>query len=182
VLHADTPRVVPCGNGSYDDQPALQVLSCAARAGTGVTLVVGGVEVLRCSPGDNGCPSDGRWLYNSAFTFAPNGSVISVTRKTHLFVEAGCLDAAQIRPTTFPVSVDASHTVNVGVVICYDIEYSANVEGALSAGADVLAVLMNWMNTIPVSSAQALQQAVSYHYNTTIVAVSDGRVVVMWVG
>lgn len=143
-------------------------------------IVIGAVEVVTCNAHDPACPPDGRWLYNTAFAMGNNGSVLAKYRKAHLFSESACLDAAAPAAVAFALP-GPPPTLTIGLLVCYDIEYHASVSGVLALGVDAIALPMQWLNTIPVSSAQALQQAVSWAYNTTLVAVRRLICVCSWV-
>ena len=144
-------------------------------AASGVAAAVfGAVERVACNDTVPACPSDGYWLFNSVFGISSNGSIVAKYHKAHLFSESVCLDAAPVASTVFALPIGGS-TVRIGLLDCYDIEFNASVNAALQAGVDVLVLPMQWMNTVPVSSAQALVQGASWYYNTTILAVGSWR-------
>ena len=179
-VFSDTRGVVPCGNPAYSDQPILQQLSCGLASSGAAAVVVGAVESVSCT-GQESCPPDGQWLYNVALGVGGDGSILAVYRKAHLFSEASCLDPGTPMPVTFTATLPGGARASVGLLVCYDVEFHAAVASLVAAGADAIALPMQWMNTVPVSSAQALQQAVSYAYNTTLLAVRQSVCLAMCV-
>jgi predicted amidohydrolase len=94
--------------------------------------------------------------------------VLAKYQKSDLFSTASCLDAAPVAAAFFLAPVGAAPArsgrlsapsiIRVGLLDCYDIEFAASVTAALQQGVDALALPMSWENTVPVSSAVALQQ------------------------
>lgn len=76
-------------------------------------------------------------LHNSAVFIDERGVVRGRHRKTHLFGE---IDRAYFTPGSQPATVVQYRGVQVGVMICYDVEFPENVRMAALAGADLLAV------------------------------------------
>lgn len=83
--------------------------------------------------------ADGELVRNSA-VIADRGEVLGVYRKAHLWDAEKDLFAPGEEP---PLVVDTS-IGRVGVMICYDAEFPEWVRLAAQAGADLLAVPVNW--------------------------------------
>jgi predicted amidohydrolase len=98
---------------------ALDRVGAAARA-AGATVVIGGPEAV---PGG---------IANSAFVFAPDGSLAGVYRKTHLFgAERGAF-----------VPGDAIEPIaGLGVMVCFDVEFPEVARTLVLRGAEVLVTI-----------------------------------------
>lgn len=76
-------------------------------------------------------------LYNNAVFIDDRGAVGGRHHKTHLFGE---IDRAYFTPGSQPATVVQYRGVNIGVMICYDVEFPENVRMSALAGAHLLAV------------------------------------------
>lgn len=85
------------------------------------------------------CETDGGTLYNSAAVISHAG-VLGVYRKTHLWDE----EKAIFTPGTERPPVVATPVGDVGVMICYDLEFPEMPRSLALAGADLIAVPTNW--------------------------------------
>ncbi|TJZ44158.1 carbon-nitrogen hydrolase family protein [Streptomyces piniterrae] len=95
-----------------------------------------GIAILYGYPerpaGDPGGP-----VYNSAQLIGPDGTRLANYRKTHLF---GCFEREWFTPGDTPVVQAQLDGVQIGIMICYDVEFPENVRAHALAGTDLLLV------------------------------------------
>jgi predicted amidohydrolase len=101
----------------------------AVEAARGRAVVIGGFCELT---------ADGH-VYNSAAVVDGSG-VIDVYRKTHLWDR----EKLYFRPGTQPPRVLDTPAGRIGVLICYDLEFPELTRALALAGAELLAVPVNW--------------------------------------
>ncbi|HWD68676.1 MAG TPA: nitrilase-related carbon-nitrogen hydrolase [Solirubrobacteraceae bacterium] len=101
----------------------------AQEASRGDAVVIGGF----CELGD-----DGR-VFNSAAVVDRDG-VLAVYRKLHLWHD----EASWFTPGERPAPVVETRHGAVGVGVCYDIEFPELTRGLALAGAELIALPMNW--------------------------------------
>jgi predicted amidohydrolase len=101
----------------------------AVEAARGRAVVIGGF----CELGEDG------HLYNSAAVVDGTG-VIGVYRKTHLWDR----EKLYFRPGVEPPRVFDTTAGQIGVLICYDLEFPELTRTVALAGAELLAVPSNW--------------------------------------
>jgi predicted amidohydrolase len=101
----------------------------AAAAARGPSIVIGGF----CEHGDDGL------LYNSAAVVDGSG-VVGVYRKLHLWDrEKLVFEPGSIQPPVFDTPQG-----QIGVIICYDLEFPELARILALAGAELIAVPTNW--------------------------------------
>jgi N-carbamoylputrescine amidase len=138
VLHE--PLVRPCAEDVAAPGPALTAWSEAA-ARTGATVVAGFPEV-----------EDGR-LYNSAAVFGPDGQLLAVYRKLHLF--AGEQDVFTPGDRGLPiVEVDG---IRLGVLVCYDLRFPEAVRIHALRDVDLVAVPTAWVGGFDAPDTRAAE-------------------------
>lgn len=86
--------------------------------------------------------------YNTSVLLGPDGAIVAIYRKIHLFdvaVDAGPVDteSARVRPGDAPVCADVDG-VRVGLSICYDVRFPELYRSLALAGAEVLTVPANF--------------------------------------
>jgi predicted amidohydrolase len=89
--------------------------------------------------------ADGR-IYNAAQCISPQGQALLHYRKTHLYGE---LDRAQFSAAAVPENQPALTHINgwnLGLLICYDVEFPENTRRLALAGADLVLVPTANMN------------------------------------
>lgn len=133
----------------------------AAEAAHGDAVVIGGF----CEIG-----GDGR-VFNSAAVVDADG-VIAVYRKLHLWND----EASWFTPGEQPAPVVDTRHGRIGVGICYDIEFPELTRGLALAGAELIALPMNWPREHRLaageSTPQLLARATAY-FSHVFVAVCD---------
>ena len=86
-----SPQLVkwnPClGPHRFNDTEVLQRLSCMAIKGD-MFLVANLGTKQPCHSSDQGCPSDGRYQFNTNVVFSNNGTLVDRYRKHNLYFEA----------------------------------------------------------------------------------------------
>lgn len=97
--------------------PALVRASCMARSAN-VTIVLNMGEVLPCS-GDENCPDDGHYQYNTQIALAESGQLIGKYHKSHLYYEP---QFDEPRPPEIRY-FDTSFGVRFGMMICFDVMF-----------------------------------------------------------
>lgn len=85
------------------------------------------------------CERDADTLFNSAAVITQAG-VIAVYRKTHLWDE----EQAIFEPGSAPAPIVQTPLGNLGVLICYDLEFPEMPRGLALGGAEIIAVPTNW--------------------------------------
>jgi 5-aminopentanamidase len=82
------------------------------------------------------CERDGRRLFNSAVLVGPDGRLLAVHRKCHLY---GAMEGALFAPGDALALVELER-LRVGILICYDLEFPESVRALALAGAELVAV------------------------------------------
>lgn len=75
-------------------------------------------------------------VYNSALLIDRNGSTRANYRKTHLY---GCYEKSFFKPGD-TLLIAELEGLNIGILICYDVEFPEAVRALVNAGADFIAV------------------------------------------
>ncbi len=76
-------------------------------------------------------------VYNAAVLIDENGNLLHIYRKTHLF---GDIDRDAYSAGDTHSAIVNLHGFNIGILICYDVEFAENVRTLALAGADLIAV------------------------------------------
>lgn len=106
------------------DGPWVRRLQAMAR-GAGCALVTGLAERA------------GADLFNTALAIGPGGEILARYRKIQLF---GPMERAVFRPGDDPAPVFALGGRQVGLLICYDIEFAGHAAGLAARGAEAILV------------------------------------------
>jgi deaminated glutathione amidase len=124
----------PLARTGTEGSPIQSALSAWAKA-LGVTIVGGGMPVASDDP---------ERPYNSAVAFGPDGRLLEVYNKVHLFdVDLAdgtrLSESARTKPGAAPASVDVLG-FRVGMSICYDVRFPELYRRLVDQGAEVLLV------------------------------------------
>lgn len=116
------------------DGPLVSALSDLARA-AGVLLVAGSI-VERAGSED---------IHNTALAFDPDGELVSVYRKVHLFSFGDARESDVLRPGGEPATFDWEGAgARVGLSICYDLRFPELYRRQVDDGAELLLVVSAW--------------------------------------
>lgn len=135
VLHE--PLLRPVSESVHRPGRALTTWSQAA-ARTGSVVVAGFPEV------------DGERLYNAAAVFGPDGQLLDVYRKLHLF--AGEQDV--FTPGDRGLPIVEVEGLRIGVLVCYDLRFPESVRIHAVRGVDLIAVPTAWVGGFDVPDQQ----------------------------
>ncbi|MEV6793560.1 nitrilase-related carbon-nitrogen hydrolase [Streptomyces sp. NPDC051320] len=163
------PELATCG---YVFHSAAETASCAVSARGRVvaewSAAVSGDMVVVAGFAERG--TDGL-IHNSA-ALVDSGGVRAVHRKAHLWDR----EKLFFEPGDRPAPVVETAFGNVGVLICYDLEFPEYTRRAALDGADLLAVPVNWP-LIPRPRGERPPEVVigqaAARVNRTVVAVCD---------
>jgi deaminated glutathione amidase len=83
--------------------------------------------------------------YNSLVALGPDGALLGVSRKVHLYDSFGFRESDKLRPGPVePVVLDVG-SVRVGLMTCYDLRFPEFSRLLVDAGADTLCVPAAWV-------------------------------------
>lgn len=113
--------------------------------------------------------------YNTILTIGPDGNLLALYRKIHLFDSQGFQESLHIKPATDlrPVTFDVDGTV-FGVLTCYDLRFPELARSISDTGAQVLLVPSSWVPG-PGKTDQwnILTRARAMDYGVFVIAVSQ---------
>ncbi|WP_028926017.1 carbon-nitrogen hydrolase family protein [Pseudonocardia acaciae] len=117
------------------DGPFLTSVRDATRA-AGVTTVVGLVERLS---------DDEARASNTLAAIAPDGSLVGVYRKVHLYDAFGYAESDKIRPAEIvePLTFDLGE-IRFGAMTCYDVRFPEMARTLVDAGATAIVLPAAW--------------------------------------
>jgi deaminated glutathione amidase len=122
------------GNAEPLDGPFLTSAREGVRA-AGVTAVVGLIEEI----------DDEALVYNTLAVIAPDGELIGVYRKVHLYDAFGYRESDVLRPAeiTEPLTFDLGE-LRFGAMTCYDIRFPEMARTLVDAGATAIVLPAAW--------------------------------------
>ncbi|WP_407316786.1 carbon-nitrogen hydrolase family protein [Isoptericola halotolerans] len=126
------------------DGPFVTTLrTLAARHGVGV---VAGTTLPGGEPGPD---DDGpRRAVNAVVAVGPDGDLVGVYRKVHLYDAFGTRESDRLEPgpaDAEPLTVRVGD-LTFGVITCYDLRFPESARRVVDAGADVLVVPAAWVD------------------------------------
>ena len=83
--------------------------------------------------------------YNSLVALGPDGSLLGVSRKVHLYDSFGFRESAKLRPGPVEPVVLGVGSARVGLMTCYDLRVPEFSRLLVDAGADTLCVPAAWV-------------------------------------
>lgn len=151
----------------FNDTEVLQRLSCMAIKGD-MFLVANLGTKQPCHSSDPGCPSDGRYQFNTNVVFSSNGSLVARYRKHNLYFEAAFDSPARVDHTVF----DTPFAGRFGVFTCFDILFLEPAVRLLRRDAAVRHVVYPaaWMNQLPLLAAVQIQSAFAVAFGVSVLA------------
>ena len=119
---------------------------------------------------------DGR-VYNTALIMAPDGEILGLYDKTHLFDAYGYRESEKIAPGNELFEPIEACGARVGVAICFELRYPEIFRAQALAGAEVVVVPAAWYRgSLKEEALRVLAQARSHENTTyTIVAALAGE-------
>ncbi|KAJ6254760.1 biotinidase-related [Anaeramoeba flamelloides] len=168
------PCLNRCGSFNLDkDSRILKQLSCVARNYSMVLVVAGLNEYVPCSRDrDQGCPSDGKYQYNTAVAFDEQGYLIAKYHKTHLYVEELKLFDKVSNPQ--PVYFKTSFGVTFGMIVCFDIMFPNPIVDYVHLGINNFIFSTFWNNVLPTITSSQMELAVSKVARGNLLASNHG--------
>jgi len=127
-------------------------------------------DIQRCIANVSGCPSDGRFQYNTQVAFSEEGELLAKYHKSHLFGEV----QFDQPPTPDVVYFDTSFGVRFGMLICFDILFEEPQKQLYQLGVTDLVFSTWWINYPPMLTATQVQQAISYQAQINLLAAGSG--------
>lgn len=126
------------------DGPFLTAAREGVRA-AGVTAVVGLVEKLAVAGEVVEKDDDGERASNTLAAIAPDGELIGVYRKVHLYDAFGYRESDKIRPAEIvePLMFDLGD-IKFGAMTCYDIRFPEMARTLVDAGATAVVLPAAW--------------------------------------
>ena len=88
---------------------------------------------------------DGGRPYNTLAAVHPDGSLVGVSRKVHMYDSFGYRESDRLRAGPVDPVVLEVGAVNVGVMTCYDLRFPEYARLLVDAGADTLCVPAAWV-------------------------------------
>ncbi|NXY14212.1 VNN1 Pantetheinase, partial [Atrichornis clamosus] len=164
----------------FGPAPVQERLSCMARNNS-IYVVANIGDKKPCGSDDPGCPSDGRYQYNTDVVFDPRGKLVARYHKYNLFmVEAQFNYPKEAEVVTFETPFG-----KFGIFTCFDILfYEPAVVLVSKMQVDTVLFPTAWMNVLPFltavefHSAWAMGMRVNFlaanTHNTTIAMTGSG--------
>ncbi|XP_055272748.1 biotinidase [Moschus berezovskii] len=150
----------------FSDTEVLQRLSCMAR--TGEMFLVANLGTKQpCHSSDPGCPSDGRYQFNTNVVFSSNGTLVDRYRKHNLYFEAAFDTPLEVDHIVF----DTPFAGKFGVFTCFDILFF-DPAVRLLRDSEVKHVVYPtaWMNQLPLLAAIQIQRAFAIAFGINFLA------------
>ena len=155
------PGSIFCLTGNRTSTPVMVEASCVARR-RGTALVIGTIDLRTCiESSDPACPSDGRYIYNTALVFDAEGRLIAKYWKYHLFTL--CPDCFN-RPSSPQVVSFPLFNETFGLLICFDSLFPEPARSLYARGARNIIFPTSWENLPPILNANSWQQAISRNF------------------
>ncbi|XP_042094555.1 biotinidase isoform X2 [Ovis aries] len=150
----------------FNDTEVLQRLSCMAMKGE-MFLVANLGTKQPCHSSDPGCPSDGRYQFNTNVVFSSNGTLVDRYRKHNLYFEAAFDTPLEVDHVVF----DTPFAGKFGVFTCFDILFF-DPAVRLLRDSEVKHVVYPtaWMNQLPLLAAIQIQRGFAIAFGINLLA------------
>lgn len=153
----------PCLEGNDAENTILTNLSCIARENN--MYVVGNMGRKEMCEGEQGCPSDGRYQFNTNVVFDRKGVLIARYDKHHLFLE----DAYDVPPVPKLVTFSTEFGT-FGTFTCFDIIYYPVVEFVKNYTLTGIVYPTWWFDEHPFLASFQVQESWAIRHNVTLLA------------
>ncbi|XP_010611073.1 biotinidase isoform X1 [Fukomys damarensis] len=150
----------------FNDTEVLQRLSCMALKGEMFLVANLGIKEP-CLSSDPGCPSDGRYQFNTNVVFSSNGTLVDRYRKHNLYFEAAFDTPLKVDYITFHTPFAGTF----GIFTCFDILFFDPAVRLLQ-DSEVKHVVYPtaWMNQLPLLAAIEIQKAFAVAFGVNVLA------------
>lgn len=168
-----------CSQLTAAANPQLHTLACSAKQNK-LTVVVNLCQYEQCSPGQSAesflsqspykfaqtpCPADGYYFWNTNVVFGPDGSIVAVYAKAHLY-DTLSFDG----PNAVPVSFTSSFGVTFGTFIGFDVEFASPQNALLVAGVQHWLFPSWWTSQAPQLTSTMIQAAWAERWGVNLIA------------
>uniref|UniRef100_UPI00398F2224 biotinidase n=1 Tax=Pristiophorus japonicus TaxID=55135 RepID=UPI00398F2224 len=151
---------------AFDNTEVLHRLSCMAK-NSSMYLIANMGERQPCNHSDHGCPSDGRYQFNTNVVFDAEGALIAKYHKQNLFFEVAFNTPKTVQHVIFNTSFAGSF----GIFTCFDILfYEPTVSLIENYGVKQIIFTTAWFNLLPLLSAVEFQQAFATAFSINLFA------------
>ncbi|KFM82847.1 Biotinidase, partial [Stegodyphus mimosarum] len=161
------PKIInvnPCNERQkYQNRPILYALSCMAQQNE--IVVVANMGGIQSCEGENECPADGSFHFNTNVVFDKNGTMILRYYKEHLFYEFGMDLPRQPQDSVFNTDFGTFATF-----ICFDFEFSKMTEVAQREDLDAVAFSTMWVDAALQRSSVQAWESWALGNNATLLA------------
>lgn len=173
---------IPCDHPVSWVSP-IRVLSCVAREAE-VMVIASLVQLVKCL-GNEGCPVDGQYQYNTAVVLNKEGRLIGVHHKQHVWGESPLIDQAKDDQLPLYVympvkqeNVLCPSVVKIGILICFEIMYPTpwNATTLSATGVKDIVAPMAWAHDPPADFAGMYAQGFSVIHGINVISANDGSV------
>ncbi|KFM73586.1 Pantetheinase, partial [Stegodyphus mimosarum] len=154
----------PCNEKEkYQNRTILYTLSCVAQQNE--IVVVANMGAIQSCEGEDQCPEDGSFHFNSNVVFDKNGTMLVRYYKERLFYEFGMDLPIQPQNSVFKTDFGTFATF-----ICFDFEFFKMTEVAQELQIDAVAFSAMWGNSPPQRSSVQLWESWALGNNATLLA------------
>ncbi|XP_037380515.1 biotinidase isoform X2 [Talpa occidentalis] len=150
----------------FNDTEVLQRLSCMAIKGD-MFLVANLGTKQPCHSSDPGCPSDGRYQFNTNVVFSNNGTLVDRYRKHNLYFEAAFDTPLKVDHIVF----DTPFAGKFGIFTCFDILFfEPTIRLLRDFEVKHIVYPTAWMNQLPLLAAIQIQSAFAMAFGVNVLA------------
>lgn len=161
--------VNPCTQSEFTDRPILRNLSCLARQVN--TVLVANMGDVQTCVGEQQCPSDGHYQFNTNVVFETDGTLIAKYHKQNLYSgEKMYFDAGA--PSNC-VPFHTSFGVTFGTFTCFDLLYNEPGDCMLKMGVKNFVLPTAWGNNFPFYVSIGVQQSWSLKHSVNFLAANQ---------
>ncbi len=129
-------------------------------------------DVQPCEAGDQQCPSDGHYQFNTNVVFETNGALIAKYHKQNLYSgEKVYFDPGA--PSSNCITFHTSFGVTFGTFTCFDILYDEPGDCLLKKGVKNFVLPTAWGNNFPFYVSIGVQQSWSLKHSVNFLAANQ---------